>query len=165
VRDDGRRRLRADGRRYDIVVADAIDLDNSLITHLYSAEYYRLVRASLKPGGLVCVLARTPRIRAAVQRSLPYTVNFRADLMLASPEPISIDLETWRARLHSDRSVDYLGRTRIREIAAFLERASYGFALPPTADMNRDLEPKDEFFRPPVVIYPLSGAPAAKPAP
>ena len=150
VRDDGRRRLTADGKRYDIIVADAIDFDNSMITYLYSVEYYTLVREPLKPGGLVCVLARTPRIRAAVRRAFPYTVYFRDDLILAGADPIVIDKDLWLLRLHSDHVVDYIGKPRMREIAAFVAQARYPEPAPPGAfrDANRDLDPRDEFGHP-----------------
>jgi hypothetical protein len=148
VGDDGRRRLQADGRTYDLIVNDSIDFDTSMVTHLQSVEYYRLVRSRLRPGGLFCALARTPRLRAAVQRVFPHTVYFREDLLLAGAEPIVIDREGWTARLRSPHVVEYLGRARMREVVAFVERAHYGRPLPPDADVNRDLEPKDEFFRP-----------------
>jgi predicted membrane-bound spermidine synthase len=149
VYDDGRRRLRADGRKYDIIVADAIDYDTAMSNNIYSVEYYRQVKESLKPGGLVCVVAKTPRIRAALSRVLPYTVSFgREDLILAGAEPIHIDGATWLARLRTEPVIDYLGRGRVREIAALIRLAAYGRAAPPTADVNVDLEPKDEFIRP-----------------
>jgi len=149
VYDDGRRRLRADGRKYDIIVADAIDYDTAMSNNIYSVEYYRQVKQALKPGGLVCVVAKTPRIRAALSRVLTYTVSFgREDLILAGPEPIHIDQAGWLARLRSPRVVDYLGRGRVREIAALIQQAGYGRAAPPTADVNGDLDPKDEFIRP-----------------
>jgi spermidine synthase len=149
VKDDGRRRLRADGRKYDVIVADAIDYDTTMSDALYSVEYYRLVKDTLKPGGLVCVLARTPRIRAAVQRALPFTVTFgRVDLFIASAEPIHLDEDAWLSRLTSRRVIDYLGKARVREIAALVKTAGYGLLLPPNADVNLDLQPKDEFERP-----------------
>lgn len=149
VKDDGRRRLRADGRRYDVIVADAIDYDTSMSNNIYSIEYYRLVRDCLKPGGLVCVVAKTPRIRAALARELPYRVTFgREDLILASAEPIHVDTDAWLARLRTAFTKDYLGGGRVRELAGLFELARYAPLPPPTADVNVDLEPKDEFLRP-----------------
>lgn len=149
VRDDGRRRLRADGRRYDIVVADAIDYDTSMSNNIYSLEYYHLVKDALKPGGLVCVVAKTPRIRAALARVLPHTVTFgREDLILASPDPFPVEPAEWLARLRTKRFADYIGRARVREVASFLEKARRADPVPPQADVNRDLHPKDEFLRP-----------------
>ncbi len=149
VEDDGRRRLTADGRLYDIIVADAIDPDHSMITYLYSLEYYSLVRDRLKPGGLVCVLAKTPRILEAVQRAFRYTVFFREDLLLASPDPIVLDKNLWMSRLRSKHVVDYIGKARMRELAAFVEQAHYPVAAAPGSprEVNRDLDPRDEFGR------------------
>jgi spermidine synthase len=149
VRDDGRRRLRAEGRKYDIIVADAIDYDTAMSNNLYSVEYYRLVSETLNPGGLVCVVAKTPRIRAAISRAFPHTLTFgREDLILAGTAPIYIDRPQWLSRLQQEAVVDYLGKARIRELAALFERATYARPAPPTAEVNLDLDPKDEFLRP-----------------
>lgn len=125
VKDDGRRRLHADGRKYDIIVADAIDTDSTMSNNLYSVEFYRLVKDTLKPGGLMCVLGKTSRIRAAAQRAFPYAVAFREDLLLVSAEPIVIDKEAWLEKLRSPHLVDYFGKARTREIAEFVRGAVY----------------------------------------
>jgi hypothetical protein len=44
--------------------------------------------------------------------------------------------------------MDYLGKARAREVAAFLARGAPERAVPPTAEVNRDLQPNDEFLRP-----------------
>jgi hypothetical protein len=147
VKDDGRRRLRADPHEYDIIVADSVDPDTSLTTYLYSVEYYRLVKSRLKPSGLICALVRTPRSRAAMHHVFPHRVSFREDLILASAEPIDIDREAWLARLRSPRVVDYLGLARTRAVSEFIERAQPA-ETPSTSEVIRDLEPWDEFLRP-----------------
>ena len=148
VKDDGRRRLHADGRKYDIIVADAIDTDSTMSNNLYSVEFYRLVKDTLKPGGLMCVLGKTSRIRAAAQRAFPYAVAFREDLLLVSAEPIVIDKEAWLEKLRSPHLVDYFGKARTREIAEFVRGAVYAKLPPNGAEVNWDLQPKDEFLRP-----------------
>jgi spermidine synthase len=148
VKDDGRRRLRADGRKYDIIVADSVDPDLSLATYIFSLEHYSLVRDRLKPGGLSCVYARTPRIRAAIQRVFPHAVALGEDLMIAGMDPIPIDKATWSARLQSPRVVEYIGSARTRLIAEFIEMAHLAPAPAPDAEVNRDLQPLDEFARP-----------------
>jgi hypothetical protein len=148
VGDDGRRRLRADRRLYDLVVADSVDPDLSMATYIYSLEHYETVRARLKPGGMACVLARTPRIRAAIQRVFPFTVTLGDDLTLGSLSPIPIDVETWLERLRSPDVVDYLGGARTRLVAEHLAKAQPG-RPDPRAEVNHDLVPLDEFVRPP----------------
>lgn len=147
VADDARRRLRADGRKYDIIVADTVWPDVSMSGYLWSLEYYELLRQTLKPNGLVCALVKTPRVRAAVRRAFPYCVRFGDDLLLASPDPIVIDKEAWLSRARSAHVVDYL-RFRTRQLAEVVDWAAYERAAPHTAELNRDLDPRDEFLRP-----------------
>ena len=51
--DDGRNHLLVSGRTYDVVTADAMFPAQAGSTNLYSVEYFRLVRRSLKPGGVM----------------------------------------------------------------------------------------------------------------
>ena len=96
----------------------------------------------------MCILAKTDRILAAVRRVFPYAVAFRPDFLLVSPEPIVIDKELWLTRLRGARMIDYLGKARTREIAEFVRAAGYPPRMASTADVNSDLQPKDEFLRP-----------------
>ena len=148
VKDDGRRRLQADGRQYDIIVADSVWTDVTMSNNLYSVEFYRLVKDSLKPGGVMCILAKTDRILAAVRRVFPYAIAFREDFLLVSSEPIVLDKELWLERLRSPRMTDYLGKGRTREVAQFVRAAVYAPPMASMADVNWDLQPKDEFLRP-----------------
>jgi predicted membrane-bound spermidine synthase len=148
VADDGRRRLRADTQRYDIIVADAIWQDVAMSGYLYSLEYYELVRNALKPGGLMCVLAKTPRVRAAVRRAFPYAVRLGDDLLLVSGEPIVIDQETWQRRAKDAVLIDYMGAFRARQLAEVASWAAYDKPAAATSELNRDLDPRDELMRP-----------------
>jgi hypothetical protein len=148
VADDGRRRLRADGRKYDIIVADAIWQDVSMSGYLYSLEFYELVLNSLKPGGLMCVLAKTSRVRAGVRRAFPFAVRLGDDLLLVSGDPIVIDKPVWLARARSAFVVDYLGGFRTKQLAEVVDWAAYERAPSQAAELNRDLDPRDEFLRP-----------------
>jgi predicted membrane-bound spermidine synthase len=148
VTDDGRRRLSADRKSYDVIVVDSIDYDTSLSTHVHSLDFFRLARSRLKPGGLFCALAKTPRIRAAVSQAFAHTVFFREDLVMGSADPIPVQKELWRQRLWSPRMLDYLGKARVRQVLEFVEAAEYRLARDSRADVNRDVDPKDEFFRP-----------------
>jgi spermidine synthase len=149
VRDDARRRLHADQRKYDMIVADSVDPDLSLSVYIYSVEYFQIVTQRLKPGGLACVYARTPRIKAALARVFPHTVLIGKDLMVASLNPIEIDMQTWIDRLWSRHVTDYLGKPRVRWVRdVHLKTARPGPKPSASDEVNRDLEPLDEFVRP-----------------
>jgi spermidine synthase len=147
VRDDGRRRLESDGRTYDIIQADAIQPDGTMSGNLYSVEFYEMVAKRLRKGGIMSAWVPTNRIRASVLRAFPYAIDF-GPLLLVSNEPVAIDLEAWNTRLLSPRSIDYLGMARINEIAPFMRRAQMAVRPEAGADVNRDLDPRDEFARP-----------------
>ncbi len=51
--DDGRNFMMLSGNRYDVITADVILPIYAGSNNVYSAEYFRLVRNALKPGGLV----------------------------------------------------------------------------------------------------------------
>ena len=51
--DDGRNFLSLTDRRYDVITADVILPIHAGAGNLYSAEYFRLARRALKPGGMV----------------------------------------------------------------------------------------------------------------
>ena len=50
---DGRNHLLVTRQRYDLIQGDIIPPGNAGSANLYSADYYRLARGALKPGGLV----------------------------------------------------------------------------------------------------------------
>jgi spermidine synthase len=51
--DDGRNHLLVTGRTYDVITADAMFPSQAGSTNLYSVEYFRLARRSLRPGGVM----------------------------------------------------------------------------------------------------------------
>jgi spermidine synthase len=51
---DGRRTLAASPAQYDLVTMEPLLPDSPFGVYLYTEEFYRLARASLRPGGLVC---------------------------------------------------------------------------------------------------------------
>lgn len=147
VKDDGRRRLGRDGIKYDVIEADAVYPDSGLSGYLYSIEFYELVSRSLKPGGIMCAWAPTARARTGALRAFPHAIDF-GTLLLLSNEELPIEAEIWRERLISPRSSAYFGETRLSQIGSFLDQAT---RLPRRAsggDINRDLQPKDEYLRP-----------------
>ena len=53
VTDDGRNHLLLTSQRYDVIAADIILPFHAGANNLYSADYFRLARAALRPGGMV----------------------------------------------------------------------------------------------------------------
>lgn len=56
VNEDGRAFLERDPARYDVVIIDVVDmLDNGPAQALYTRQFYQLLHARLRPGGLLAV--------------------------------------------------------------------------------------------------------------
>ena len=72
IRDDGRNFLLSTDRQYDVITSDPIDPDDAGVTSLYSREYYELVRAHLREGG-VAVQWMTAHYEPDVYRTLVRT--------------------------------------------------------------------------------------------
>ncbi|MBD0861599.1 polyamine aminopropyltransferase [Gordonia sp. zg691] len=82
--------LRGSDERFDVIVVDMPDPDDSATAKLYSTEFYAMVRAHLAPGGRVVVQAGSPyfapksfwciasTMRAAGLPATPYHVDVPA---------------------------------------------------------------------------------------
>ena len=75
VEADGRAALTHDERRYDLIEADALWPEAAYGGNLYSVEFFRRGAARLKPGGIICTWAPTPRIYASFSRVFPHVVG------------------------------------------------------------------------------------------
>ncbi len=51
---DGRNYLLVTDKKYDVIEADIIPPRHAMATNLYSADYFKLIKSRLKPGGIVC---------------------------------------------------------------------------------------------------------------
>lgn len=94
--DDGRNFLLLTGKRYDVVTADVILPIHAGSGNLYSAEYFRLVRRALKPGGIaVQWVAGTEAEYKTIMRTFlsvfPETTLWAdGSLMFGSTEPLRL---------------------------------------------------------------------------
>jgi spermidine synthase len=94
--DDGRNHLMLTGKRYDVVTADVILPIHAGSGNLYSAEYFRLVRRALKPGGIaVQWVAGTEAEYKTIMRTFlsvfPETTLWAdGSLMFGSVEPLRL---------------------------------------------------------------------------
>jgi spermidine synthase len=151
---DGRAFLRRTSSRYDIIEADALLPTHAGSGNLYSLEYFELLRERLKPGGLAVTWLPTDRTRATFLRVFPHVVVAH-DVALGSLQPIAFSREAVLDRLNEAFTVAYYeqGQVNVRralsrvldgKIQVFgpdAERSGY-------TDINRDLDPRDEFRSP-----------------
>ena len=111
--DDGRNYLLLTNSRYDVITADVILPIHAGSGNLYSAEYFRLARRALKPGGVVVQwVAGTDAEYKMIARTFlsvfPETTLWGdGTLMLGSVEPLRLrreDLE-WKLQIPRRREM------------------------------------------------------------
>jgi spermidine synthase len=140
---DGRHALEAEDTLYDAIEIDAVPPETTGSGNLYSQEFFRRASRRLRPRGVMCSWAPTPRASETFRTVFPYVIaNAPGTVLIGSNQRLPVDIETWRARLAA--AEPYLGRHRSRDVAAALEGIT---AAPPpsAAPLNADLFPRDEF--------------------
>jgi spermidine synthase len=147
---DGRHAIALGGECYDLIEADALWPYAAYSGNLYSVEFFRECAGRLKPGGLMCTWAPTPRVVATFLAAFPHVVGPRnRAFLIGGNEPIAIEPEAWRARLLSPAVASYLGADRVQDILPPLEKLRVVEGTPDENDsVNDDLHPRDEFLAP-----------------
>jgi len=74
VLDDGRHFLRVTPERYDVIISEPSNLYVAGTVNLFTAEYFRLARSRLAPGGLFCLWMHYYGARLADLRTVVRTV-------------------------------------------------------------------------------------------
>lgn len=152
VEADGRAALTHRPEKYDLIEADALWPEAAYSGHLYSVEFFRRCAARLRPGGVLCTWAPTPRIYASLSRVFPYVVGTPSrDILIGSADPIEGGPAEWQARLRDPEVAAYLGSEATEEVGRLL-----GKMVPlnrrgwrhPGIEINEDLYPRDEFLAP-----------------
>jgi len=147
---DGRNALLRNEVAYDLIEADALRPRSAYAGNLYSVEFFRLAARRLKPGGLMCTWAPTPRVRASFLSVFPHVVEFeRGKVLVGSLEPLASGPEQWAERLRTTAARDYLGPRLAEQVVRVVQTERP--ARRGTADRvepNRDLFPRDEFRSP-----------------
>ena len=146
---DGRNALERDGRRYDLIEADALWPTTPYAGNLYSLEFFQMCARRLRPGGLVTTWAPTPRVRATFLTVFPHAIEVGDGGVLVGGEPLpEIDLDLWRQRVFSPATVAYLGGPRTSAVWVDVRNARPAAPPPPGTSLNHDLFPRDEFNSP-----------------
>ena len=149
---DGRTALEQEGALYDVIEADALWPIAPYAGNLYSVEFFNQCMRRLKPGGILCTWAPTPRVYSSFTQAAPYIVGLGdRSVLFGSNQPIEIDPETWRSRALSPEVRAYLGEDGATGTAWLLERVQQLHRLRRRQlqkNMNFDLFPRDEFHSP-----------------
>jgi predicted membrane-bound spermidine synthase len=152
VLDDGRSRLEHEGRLYDMIEADALRPRSAGSGSVYSTEFFAACARRLKPGGVVCTWAPTPRVYQSFAQVFRHLIEVSADgepLLVGSLTPLPLDRGAWRARLESAEVREYLGSQLTTKLVAIIRSAHRADpSAQAEAGLNTDLFPKDEFLSP-----------------
>jgi spermidine synthase len=141
--EDGRKALEAGEATYDLIEADATWPETSGSGNLYSVEFFAAASRRLKPGGVMCTWAPTPRVAASFQAVFPHVLEAgEEEILIGSLSPIPFEPPAWEARAATAEA--YLGPRRTKTVVAALRRLRPAGSPPATA-LNRDLFPRDEY--------------------
>jgi spermidine synthase len=113
--DDGRNFLALSGERFDVVTADIIQPFYAGAGHLYSREYFTLVRQALKPGGLALqwIGHRDRAHYLLIMRTFldvfpDATLWLNGELMVGGLGPLSLDRAAFEDRLRDGSAGEML---------------------------------------------------------
>ena len=141
--EDGRKALEAGEALYDLVETDATWPETAGSGNLYSVEFFEAVSRRLKPGGVMCTWAPTPRVVATFRAVFPHVLEADGgDVLIGSLTPIPFEPEAWTARARGSRRTS--GRSG-RRTWSRRSGSSGPPALAPAVALNRDLFPRDEY--------------------
>jgi spermidine synthase len=124
--DDGRNFLALTDRRYDVVTADIIQPGHAGAGHVYSREYFSLVRNALKDDGVVLQwIGHRPRVEyTLIMRTFldvfpDATLWYDANFMVGTKRPLRIDpqaIDRLRRDPMTRAALDAVGLTGFEEL-------------------------------------------------
>jgi hypothetical protein len=121
--------------------------------NLYSEEFFTMCARRLKPGGLLCTWAPTPRVYSTFVTVMPHVIGLGdREILIGSNQPLEVDIDTWLARLRTPEVRAYLGEEGTAStdwMLARLQALHRSGRLQTEPMRNRDLFPRDEFNSPP----------------
>lgn len=162
VQDDGRNYLLSTDRSYDVITSDPIDPDDAGVTSLYSKEYYELVRARLRPGGVAAQWIPS-RYDAATywmlvrtfQAVFPYTSVWHSGIttvVVGSVDPPRVAYDELARRVTAPRAEKSLAAVGIDGLPTLLALLAAGpeqtRTLTGPGPLNTDDHPRIEYAGP-----------------
>jgi spermidine synthase len=141
--EDGRKALESRDDTYDLIETDATWPETSGSGNLYSVEFFAAASRRLRPGGVMCTWAPTPRVATSFRAVFPHALADPEDeVLIGGLDPIPFEPQAWAAR--ASAAEGYLGPGRTRDLLEALARLGPAGPVPPTT-VNRDLFPRDEY--------------------
>jgi len=141
--EDGRKALEAGAETYDLIETDATWPETSGSGNLYSVEFFAAASRRLKAGGVMCTWAPTPRVAASFRAVFPHVLEAEGEeILIGSLAAIPFEPLAWAARAAT--AEPYLGPQRTKDVLEAVNKLKPA-GLVPTATLNRDLFPRDEY--------------------
>jgi spermidine synthase len=142
--EDGRKALEAGSARYDLIETDATWPETAGSGNLYSVEFFQAAARRLKPGGVMCTWAPTPRVVASFRAVFPQVLEAEdGDILIGSRGSVAFAPAIWLARAATSEA--YLGAARAKDLVEAVRKLRPAGPVPAVAGLNRDLWPRDEF--------------------
>ncbi len=135
---DGRHGLAMRDERFDVIEIDALYPFVAWSGNIYSREFFEICRDRLAEQGMLVAWAPTPRVLRTLAAVFPEVLTFPGGIVIASREPVS-------AQKAADVLDPRFGETERNELMALVAQGRLHVRGP--GDVNRDLDPRDEFSR------------------
>jgi spermidine synthase len=159
---DGRHFLLSTDRRFDVLTFEPPPPTEAGVVNLYSREFYQLAKRHMNPGAILCQWIpldcgpeKVPRMMLktllAEFRHVSLWMPCRKEgVVIASDEPLRIDLEALRERMAAPRLAEDLKANGLREaeqlaatfLAADQDLAAFAGEVP----LVTDNQPRIEYF-------------------
>ena len=156
---DGRRELALSEQKFDIIEADAIQPWRSRAGMLYSQEFFREVRAKLKPGGFFVEWNVGSGTQKTMLSVFPHVTSIGLGksknlwILIGSDRPVEFDRQKLLAKLDLPQVIDFLSEkvgldvAKIRQDVKTASVKMYSQASKGTPKrVNTDLFPRGEYY-------------------
>jgi spermidine synthase len=149
---DGRAYILRSGKKFDVIEADALRPNSAYAGNLYSWEYFQMLKAHLKPGGIAVTWAPTDRVLASFLEVFSYGIVVDG-IAIGSEQPIAAEPAAILARLEDPFTAEYYRRVGwdLQPLVANLIAGNFSSYSPGRSakhDLNSDLFPRDEYMVP-----------------
>jgi spermidine synthase len=152
VHADAMRWLREQRDRYDSVVIDLPDPDETATAKLYSVEFYTLVRTALEPGARIVVQAGSPYF--APRTYWCVEASMREAGLLATAYHVDVPtFGDWGFLLAAEQSAPTLGLSSAAPSLRFLTRDLLAASTTFPADRPRLSMPATTLLEPRIIGY------------